>query len=114
MGTNHDQVAGDGACATEAPDLMFPEEGDRRAEERAKTVCRGCPVRETCLEGALARREEWGIWGGLTRKERQAYLKRLYRKSRRAGHASTLPPPPIVLRAATEYAVQDGLFEVGA
>lgn len=30
----------------------------------AKAVCATCPVREPCLEGALARREPWGVWGG--------------------------------------------------
>ena len=31
---------------------------------RAKAICAECPVREACLEGALARREPWGVWGG--------------------------------------------------
>jgi len=31
---------------------------------RAKHLCRSCPVRVTCLEGALERREPWGVWGG--------------------------------------------------
>jgi WhiB family transcriptional regulator, redox-sensing transcriptional regulator len=32
--------------------------------ERAKALCVPCPVRATCLTGALSRREEWGVWGG--------------------------------------------------
>ena len=32
--------------------------------EHAKTLCRDCPVRELCLDGALERREPWGVWGG--------------------------------------------------
>lgn len=42
--------------------LFFSEEiGDI---VRAKAICRLCPVQEACLEGALARREPWGVWGG--------------------------------------------------
>ena len=31
---------------------------------RAKAICRTCPVRMECLDGAVARREPWGVWGG--------------------------------------------------
>ena len=31
---------------------------------RAKHICRSCPVRDLCLEGAIERREPWGVWGG--------------------------------------------------
>ncbi|WP_147915399.1 WhiB family transcriptional regulator [Ruania zhangjianzhongii] len=44
------------------PDLWFAEHSDR--VETAKQLCRECPVRQACLEGALARREPWGVWGG--------------------------------------------------
>ncbi len=44
------------------PDLFFAEApGD---VELAKTLCRRCPVRLSCLEGALLRAEPWGVWGG--------------------------------------------------
>lgn len=43
-------------------DLWFAE---RTADvERAKAVCRQCPLRVECLEGALERGEPWGVWGG--------------------------------------------------
>lgn len=43
-------------------DLFFSEElGDIAT---AKRLCTGCPVRQPCFEGALARREPWGVWGG--------------------------------------------------
>jgi len=44
------------------PDMFFPE---LPADvERAKAICRDCPVRRACLEAALERREPWGVWGG--------------------------------------------------
>jgi WhiB family transcriptional regulator, redox-sensing transcriptional regulator len=49
-------------CQIEDPQLWFSE---RPADlEQAKTFCAGCPVRESCLAGALRRREYWGVWGG--------------------------------------------------
>lgn len=43
-------------------DLWFAE---RTADvERAKALCRTCPIREECLDGAIARAEPWGVWGG--------------------------------------------------
>jgi WhiB family redox-sensing transcriptional regulator len=50
---------------------------ERRArEEEAKRVCFTCDVRDECLEYALATREPYGIWGGLTEIERRARLHR--------------------------------------
>ena len=43
-------------------DLFFSEQLDDIAT--AKAFCEGCPVRDPCLAGALARREPWGVWGG--------------------------------------------------
>ena len=42
--------------------LFFSEQIDDIA--RAKAICAACPVREPCLDGAMARREPWGVWGG--------------------------------------------------
>ncbi len=48
----------------------------RGREERAKEVCATCPVRKECLDYALATKEPYGIWGGLTEIERRARLHR--------------------------------------
>jgi WhiB family redox-sensing transcriptional regulator len=49
-------------CRTVNPELFFAElPADL---ERAKTLCLDCPIRVTCLAGALERREPWGVWGG--------------------------------------------------
>lgn len=56
-------------CMGVDPDLFFPERGESTRE--AKEVCRGCVVREDCLEYALANSEKFGIWGGLSERERR-------------------------------------------
>lgn len=57
------------ACSGADPDLFFPERGDPTAE--AKAVCRACPVRQQCLDHALANREKFGVWGGMSERERR-------------------------------------------
>lgn len=49
-------------CRASNPDLWFAE--SPADVEFAKTMCLDCPVRALCLDGALARREPWGVWGG--------------------------------------------------
>jgi WhiB family redox-sensing transcriptional regulator len=56
-------------CLGVDPDLFFPERGASTRE--AKEVCRGCPVREDCLEYALGNAEKFGIWGGMSERERR-------------------------------------------
>jgi WhiB family transcriptional regulator, redox-sensing transcriptional regulator len=46
------------------------------AQNRAKQPCKGCPVRTECLAEALDHRIEWGVWGGMTERERRAVLRR--------------------------------------
>jgi WhiB family redox-sensing transcriptional regulator len=59
-----------GLCAEIGGDeLWFPEKGGSTAA--AKRVCRSCPVRSECLEYALANDERFGIWGGLSERERR-------------------------------------------
>ena len=56
-------------CLGVDPDLFFPERGASTKE--AKEVCRGCVVREDCLEYALQNGEKFGIWGGMSERERR-------------------------------------------
>lgn len=53
-------------------DALFPEGKDQK---RARSVCMGCPVRSRCLAEALDNRIEWGVWGGMTERERRALLR---------------------------------------
>ena len=56
-------------CAQTDPEAFFPEKGGSTRE--AKKVCVGCEVRSECLEYALANDERFGIWGGLSERERR-------------------------------------------
>ena len=58
----HSSATGQALPCTDEPDLFFAELPDD--VELAKSVCRGCPVRASCLAGAIQRREPWGVWGG--------------------------------------------------
>jgi RNA polymerase sigma factor (sigma-70 family) len=61
------------ACRTTDPDELFTQGA---AQDRAKVVCTGCPVRTECLADALDNRVEFGVWGGMTDRERRALLRR--------------------------------------
>jgi WhiB family redox-sensing transcriptional regulator len=60
-------------CAQTDPEAFFPEKGGSTRE--AKKVCLGCDVRGDCLEYALAHDERFGIWGGLSERERRRLKK---------------------------------------
>ena len=75
-------------CMGVDPDLFFPERGASTRE--AKEVCRGCVVQQECLEYALANSEKFGIWGGLSERERRRIRRRrtLERREAAGGAAS--------------------------
>lgn len=61
-------------CIDEDPELFFPVGSGAPAiaqAERAKAVCRACPVIDTCLAWALATCQDAGVWGGLDEEERR-------------------------------------------
>jgi WhiB family redox-sensing transcriptional regulator len=60
-------------CAQTDPEAFFPEKGGSTRE--AKKVCLSCDVRGECLEYALANDERFGIWGGLSERERRRLKK---------------------------------------
>ena len=61
-------------CAQTDPEAFFPEKGGSTRE--AKRVCLSCEVKDDCLEYALANDERFGIWGGLSERERRRLKKR--------------------------------------
>jgi len=60
-------------CAQTDPEAFFPEKGGSTRD--AKKVCVGCDVRSECLEYALEHDERFGIWGGLSERERRKFKK---------------------------------------
>ena len=56
-------------CAQTDPEAFFPEKGGSTRE--AKRICVGCEVKGECLEYALGQDERFGIWGGLSERERR-------------------------------------------
>lgn len=56
-------------CAETDPEAFFPEKGGSTGP--AKRICLGCEVKDQCLEYAIAHQERFGIWGGLSERERR-------------------------------------------
>lgn len=84
--------ADEALCAQTDPDSFFPEKGGSVRE--AKAVCASCDVREQCLAYALEQGEPFGIWGGLSERERRRLRKNPTappRPCRRAGCSETIP-----------------------
>lgn len=63
-----------GACRGYDQDAWFPERG--ASTRAAKSICRQCDVQEECLEYAVNMGEKFGIWGGLSERERRAIRKK--------------------------------------
>ncbi|KLU09211.1 transcription factor WhiB [Kocuria sp. SM24M-10] len=66
----------DALCAQTDPEAFFPEKGGSTRD--AKRVCEACPVQSACLDYAMSKDEKFGIWGGLSERERRR-LRRLTR-----------------------------------
>lgn len=73
----------DGACVNCDPELFFPvgvSEAAIEQETQAVGVCESCPVKTPCLELALKTRQDSGVWGGKTERERRDILNVYHRK----------------------------------
>ncbi|WP_129339743.1 WhiB family transcriptional regulator [Cellulomonas endophytica] len=87
------------SCGRDYPaDALFVEGS---AQREARSVCERCPVRLQCLADALDNRMDFGVWGGMTERERRALLRR--RPDVRSWHEELLGtqvPVPALERAA--------------
>lgn len=64
---------GQARCLEVDPEIFFPERGG--SSKAARAVCNDCPVRIECLRYALKNREQFGIWGGTSERERRKLRK---------------------------------------
>jgi WhiB family redox-sensing transcriptional regulator len=62
-----------GLCSQTDPEVFFPERGG--SPRAAKQVCGQCDVRTKCLQTALDNQERFGVWGGLSERERRKLLR---------------------------------------
>ncbi|MCV7353254.1 WhiB family transcriptional regulator [Mycobacterium parmense] len=69
----HNSWAAEALCRTTDPDNLFVQGADQR---KAAAICRRCPVVAECGAEALDNRVEYGVWGGMTERERRAVLKK--------------------------------------
>ena len=60
--------ADDAACKSMDIEIFYPKSGRRPTQ--ALATCRECPVRSECLEYALEAHQHWGVWGGMTERQR--------------------------------------------
>lgn len=59
----------EGNCRNEPPSTFFPSDGV--GVEVARRICATCPVKEPCLEYAIANHIDHGVWGGASERERR-------------------------------------------
>ena len=110
-------------CRDEDPDTLFVQGAQQRD---VREVCRACPVRTECLAHALDNRIRFGVWGGMTERERRALLKRrpdviswaaLLESARRAAAASPPANPDVPAarerRASRPAAATEAIGETG-
>lgn len=58
----------DASCAQSAPDVWFPEHGDKETARLARRICDTCPVKPACAEYAVRTHQRHGIWAGMNPK----------------------------------------------
>jgi WhiB family redox-sensing transcriptional regulator len=68
-----DEWVSQALCSSQDPDALFVR---GKAQHDAKAVCKSCPVLAQCLAEALDNRTEFGVWGGMTERERRALLRK--------------------------------------
>jgi len=85
------------ACLDTDPELFFPvgnTDPALRQIEKAKPICQGCEVIQTCLDWAIKTRQDDGVWGGLSADERRALKRRNARARRSFETQAELGRPP--------------------
>jgi WhiB family redox-sensing transcriptional regulator len=101
------------ACRGTKPDEFFPGEHAYGVIKAAKRICADCPVQRPCLDAALERNEQHGIWGGTTVRERNKMRRAARRPAERVSDAHPDPTAPfaalVMLADEVDTRVRDGL-----
>ncbi|MBK9434024.1 MAG: WhiB family transcriptional regulator [Micrococcales bacterium] len=113
--TDHWNWQMDAACRGEESAKFFHPEGERGAarvvrQNRAKQICASCPVRQACLDHALAVREPYGIWGGLGEGRVGSAVSEAQTPDRRLNHHPVAPQPLPLARPGRPRAFAPGAF----
>jgi len=69
-------------CKSADPDVFFPDPENEKTTMEAKRICGGCAVRAECLQYALRKGENTGVWGGLDSSERGKARRKIVRRNR--------------------------------
>ena len=70
-----------GACVGAPSELFFPNDTEHEVIRQAKALCQTCPVLKTCADHAFTHREDYGVWGGMSERDRRR-IRRQRRKAR--------------------------------
>jgi len=81
-------------CAETDPEMFFPDQGEPSGP--AKRVCAACQVRAECLQYALDRGERFGVWGGLSERERRVLARQPNPARRCPAHGKALAGGPVL------------------
>lgn len=65
---------------------FYADSEDRMSLKMAKFICAQCPIKQECLDYAMAAQEEYGVWGGLTAEERKWFYHELKKMKRRVAY----------------------------
>jgi len=87
-------------CAEVDPEIFFPEKGG--SVRAPKRICAGCEVRAECLQDALDRRESFGIWGGLSERERRVLARQPKQVRYCPIHGAALSGGPVLYHCPVE------------
>jgi hypothetical protein len=90
-------------CAEVDPDLFFPDKGE--SSRPAKRVCAGCEVRPECLQYALDHGERFGVWGGLSERERRELARQPNPVRHCPAHGTALSGGPALYRCPAGHCI---------
>ncbi len=99
-------------CAEVDPELFFPEKGE--SSRPAKRVCAGCEVRAECLQYALDHGERFGVWGGLSERERRELARQPNPARSCPAHGAALSGGPALYRCPAGHCITAADLEKAA